>query len=597
MLYLVQLAAAALVMLRDEPIHTIAAATSLTGIALLGGVIHKTLSPKTNRSQVEDGCPSGSSRKSKKSKKGKHGRNCNHNTRGRGKVRGGHFRSAKDLYDSPTRTKSRSPSLHNEDIQKNELEVSENKNTLAHSGAQEGNQSKENLTRNSHNPTDYTESQAVNSQSHSSLSKLRPYSVDLSLPQLSDDVSSCSSITGSLIDVPGSKPLKSVLDDVDKKANRRKTKNQKRGKNTSVTGTQSLASQTSTSRASSGFIGNDPAMTPSPVSPLTFSNSSQSPYNKRKDASSISPVRKAISRPLSHKTDKTNNRTQAIAGDRREKQLYSAPLPTNYARNNASTGKMPPQSQPINQPPGNVRWDIPDYSAYAQSDSRYDPKKIELAAFLARVGLVGSACADLLRDLLDVDALATLTTEELYMYRVGDEKQMEIAALLKARELHALQQRMQKMPQKSVHTSSGIRPPPGLGFASPTLQSGGAPLQMKPVKPIAIASPQTRSFTPVSTSKFLLSSPMPSVNSSNAISNFTLQSLRSSNDNSMVTGNASDPLIQSSFQQNISSQPLPIGSRPFLSTNRSEHVQTEDEKIDADLQQLGDRMAGSILDF
>ena len=65
----------------------------------------------------------------------------------------------------------------------------------------------------------------------------------------------------------------------------------------------------------------------------------------------------------------------------------------------------------------------------------------------------------------------------------------------------------------------------------------------------------------------------------------------------MVTGNTSDPLIQSSFQQNISSQPLPIGSRPFLFTNRSEHVQTEDEKIDADLQQLGDRMAGSILDF
>jgi hypothetical protein len=587
-------------MLRDEPIHTIAAATSLAGIILLGVVIHKTLSPKKNHS-VPEGESSGSSRKPKKGKKGRSGRHSNHNARGRGKTRGGHFRSQKDLYESPTRqsSRSRSPSLvRSEDLQKNENDDAKSGTV---SGVNGDSHSQKVLTDKSRNRIESADSAAVHLQSHNSLSKLRPYSVDSSLPQLSDDVSSCSSITGSLIDAPGSKPLKSDLEDVDKKSKSRKSKNQKRGKNTTAAGTQSNVSQTSASRAPPGFIANDPAMTPSRVSPLTLSNPSSSPY-KGSDNVSISPVRKAISRPPPHsKANHNSNRALASTSDGIVKQPFSAQMPINHPSNVESIGKYPSQS--LNQPPGIVRYGLPDYSAYAQSDSRYDPKKIELAAFLARVGLVGSACADLLRDLLDVDALAALTPQQLYFYNVGDEKQMEIAALLKARELRLLQQQMQRMPQPSVHTTSPvIRPPPGLGFGcpSPNLEptNAAATLQTKPVQPIMRPLTQTRSFTPDSTSDFILSSPV-SCTSANNVSrnNFTLQSLRASDDNAMANGNVVDPLIQASFHHNQPSRPLPIGSRLFSSVTRVERVQTEDEKIDADLQQLGDQMAGSILDF
>jgi hypothetical protein len=574
-------------MLRDEPIHTIAAATSLAGIVLLGGVIHRTLSPKKNHS-IQEGGSFGSPRKSKKGKKGRSGRHSNHNARGRGKTRGGHFRSQKDLYESPTRqsSRSRSPSLRrSEDLQKIEHDDVKSETVSEVNG---DSHSQKVLTEKSRNCIGSTDSTAAHSQSHNSLSKLRPYSVDSSLPQLSDDVSSCSSITGSLIDVPGSKPLKSVLEDVDKKSNRRKNKNQKRVKSTAA-GMQSNVSLTSAAQALPGFIANDPSTTPSRVSPLTLSNPSSSPY-KGSDTASISPVRKVVHRPPPHSNaHHKSNRARASTSDGIVKHSFTATMPSNVA----SFEKLPSQSPSLNQPPGIVRYGLPDYSAYAQSDSRYDPKKIELAAFLARVGLVGSACADLLRDLPDVDALASLTPQKSYMYNVGDEKQMEIAALLKARELRLLQQQMQRMPPPSMPTTSPvIRPPPGLGFGFPPpnlelSNTTSATLQTKPVQPIMRPLAQTRSFTPDGASDFILSSPVSCSNANSVGRNFTLQSLRVSED---INENVVDPLIQANFHHD-QPRPLPIGSRLFSSVKQVDRVQTEDEKINADLQQLGDRMA------
>ena len=593
-MYLVQLATLAVVMLRDEPIHTIAAATSLAGIVFLGGVIHRTLSPKTNYSAQNAAGSSGSARK-KKGKKGRHGRQNNNNARGRGKVRGGHFRSSKDLYESPTRNRSRSRSLTPPRPEKKQSEEKEAAGSIA-GGINMNTHSSNGPTDKSGERLDSTGSLAAHSQSQNSLTKLRPYSVDSSLPQLSDDVSSCSSITGSLIDVPGSKPLKGVLEEVDKKSNRRKNKNQKR-KNSTAVGLQCHNTQASTSQTPPGFIADDPAMTPSRVSPLTLSNPSPSSY-KGKDTISISPARKTISRPPPQKKgNHTSNRSRASTGDGLVKHAHSAPLHSANA-NVYNATKLQSQSQPLNRPPGIVRYGLPDYSAYAQSDNRYDPKKLELAAFLTRVGLVGSACADLLRDLLDVDSLAALTPQQLYMYNVGDEKQMEIAALLKARELRLLQQRMQNIDSTVLAPSPVIRPPPGLGFgsASSPASSAIAPLRSQPVQPISRPLTQARSFTPDSTtSELLLSSPA-SANSNHVPSNFTLQSLRSSVDNSGPPGNASSSMMQASLQHDQSRLP-PIGPRLFPSTSRAEYMQSEDEKIDADLQQLGDRMAGSILDF
>ena len=595
-MYLINLATVAVVMLRDEPIHTIAAATSLAGIVLLGGVIHRTLSPKTNYSAQNAAGPSSSSRK-KKGKKGRHGRQNNHNARGRGKVRGGHFRSSKDLYESPTRNRSRSRSPTPPRPEKKQFEEkgAETDNIVDEIN---GNTHPSNApTEKSRTHTDSTESLTTHSHHSNSLSKLRPYSVDSSLPQLSDDVSSCSSITGSLIDVPGSKPLKGVLEEADRKSNRRKHKNHKRGKNSTAVGLQCHSSQASTFRCPPGFIADDPAMTPTRVSPLTLSNPSPSPYKGSDTVSSISPARKTISRPPSHNKGKHNaNRSRASTSDGTVKHAHSAPLPSTSANAYNNSSRFQTQSQSLNQPPGIVRYGLPDYSIYAQNDSRYDPKKIELAAFLTRVGLVGSACADLLRDLQDVDSLAALSPQQLYMYNVRNEKQMEIAALLKARELRLLQLRMQNT--CSATSSSVIRPPPGLGFGSAHSSSSSAvaPIRSKPVQPISRPLAQARSFTPDdNTSGLLLSSPTSS-NSNHLPNNFNLQSLRSSVDNSGPLGNASNPIMQASFQHD-SSRLSPIGSRLFSPTIQAECVQSEDDKIDADLQQLGDRMAGSILDF
>jgi hypothetical protein len=598
--YIFQLIGFGLVMLRDEPIHTVAAAASLSGIVLLGGVIHRTLAPKTNSSRGEDSGLSASLRKAKKGKKGRNGRQGNNNTaRGRAKSRGGHFRSSKDLYDSPSRQRSRSRSLsRSETNQINESEVSQAVDAVTFKDT-DGNNSQQVSAEQSRNRVESSDSQTAHSQSLNSLSKLRPYSVDSSLPQLSDDVSSCSSITGSLIDVPGSKPLKSVLEDADRNVNRRKSK-PKRGKNSASTGKHS-ASQPASTRAPPGFIANDSTMTPSRVSPLTVSNPPSSPFKGGGGSGSttISPVRRAISRPTPP-TSKTPYgyspqhhvpRTRASTSDGIVKHSYSAPVTSNDAPTGNST-----HTQTLNQPPGIVRYGLPDYSAYAQNDSRYDPRKIELAAFLARVGLVGSACADLLKDLFDVDALAALTPEQLYRYNVGTEKQVEIAALLKARELRLMQQRLQQMPAQAPTPPPAIRPPPGLGFSSPVSDSSVAALQKTHVSPITRPLYQARSLTPDLSSDMLLSSPL-STSGNDASSNFTLQSLRSSVDNSIFAGNGADPLMQGSIHQNISTRLPPIGSRLFPSTNHAQSMPTDDEKIDADLQQLGDRMVGSVLDF
>jgi hypothetical protein len=88
---------------------------------------------------------------------------------------------------------------------------------------------------------------------------------------------------------------------------------------------------------------------------------------------------------------------------------------------------------------------------------------------------------------------------------------------------------------------------------------------------------------------------LPSSNAqNNGSNNFNLPSF---NNNSLDTSFLvrGDPILNARYDRNNSARPLPIGSRLFVSNQ--EPVETDDDKIDADLQQLGDRMVGSILDF
>ena len=79
---------------------------------------------------------------------------------------------------------------------------------------------------------------------------------------------------------------------------------------------------------------------------------------------------------------------------------------------------------PVNLAPGSglsgivsgLRYSGDNYASthpYSQCDGRYAPGKIDLAAFLAQVGLEGTACAGLLAGVVDVDALARLTDSDL----------------------------------------------------------------------------------------------------------------------------------------------------------------------------------------
>lgn len=275
---------------------------------------------------------------------------------------------------------------------------------------------------------------------------------------------------------------------------------------------------------------------------------------------------------------------------------------------------MSPIGTSSNQaPPGIVRYGFPSYASYSHTDGRYAPGKLELAAFLASVGLVGSACADLLRDLLDVDALARLTSEQLFYYNVSAEKQLEIVRLLDARRLR-LNLQTQQQPKKQV-APAVIRPPPGLGFApagdklinpigpnlgNATTKPARSPFPIGP--PLYTpAVPISTSFPPSSNNNFLLSSvqtqPVQTqpVQTQHGSSNLTLPSL-SAFDRPYVP--SSEVAVMKSFDAGMS-RPISIGSSFFSSNNTcmESEADAENRRIDEDLQQLGDQMVGSILDF
>merc|ERR1739844_832687 len=64
-------------------------------------------------------------------------------------------------------------------------------------------------------------------------------------------------------------------------------------------------------------------------------------------------------------------------------------------------------------------------------DVRYSPAKLELATFLAQVGLIGNDAQALLLDLDDIDALERLTHEDLeVIYSVGSRIRNDIFSML-----------------------------------------------------------------------------------------------------------------------------------------------------------------------
>jgi len=224
-----------------------------------------------------------------------------------------------------------------------------------------------------------------------------------------------------------------------------------------------------------------------------------------------------------------------------------------------------------------LRYSLPNYTySHSQGDGRYAPGKVELAAFLAQVGLVGGACARILADVADVDALSGLTVGQFESYNIGPAKQAEILAMLAARrhrkkeeEELAKRQRQQQM------KASVLRPPPGLELA----RDGPG------CRPIAVAggSHQWQQELP-----FLSSTESSSVSgSSHQLSGMAANfpsSLRTRCDTgeSLLSIEDTKPHTPcfANFPQSLNNQ-----------------AQEDDSKIEADLQELGGQMVGSILDF
>ena len=97
--------------------------------------------------------------------------------------------------------------------------------------------------------------------------------------------------------------------------------------------------------------------------------------------------------------------------------------------------------------------------------------KIELAAFLARVGLVGTVCSDLVEALDNVDGLYRLSDAQFELYNVSPDQKLRIEMMLEARRRARAEATFASSPRLS------IRPPPGLSV--PTVNQSAA-LQSPP---------------------------------------------------------------------------------------------------------------------
>jgi hypothetical protein len=186
----------------------------------------------------------------------------------------------------------------------------------------------------------------------------------------------------------------------------------------------------------------------------------------------------------------------------------------------------------------NSSLNAPNCATY-YSRSHLSPGKIELAEFLAQVGLVGTVCSDLLEDLDDVDALSRLSDAQLELYNVTPEKMARINWMLGARDACSSPTTF-----SSAHAASRIRPPPGL-----------------------IA----KSNDPLSPSRL------------NQAVGHDARELRLRYRTDVGFGQSGTKLELPSLLQSYN-----------VSTNS---LYDEEDQIEAELQELGGQMVGSILDF
>lgn len=244
-------------------------------------------------------------------------------------------------------------------------------------------------------------------------------------------------------------------------------------------------------------------------------------------------------------------------------------------------------------------------SGYTTTGNEYRPEKLELATFLSRVGLIGSICRNLLADLAGVSSLLVMTDADYDRYGIGPAKRFEIRHLLQTRNMRqqSLVERSQKTIGWNDNTNSKIRPPPGLRALSQDSSSA------------VIGGQRGVSLSANSTNPSQASMPLFSSNTAatSTSSNYSFSTGSSFNSLSMPPGmpqcnedqvHCVKTAVDSSPRHNMAMLPIsPLGHTivpPGNGMNGGHFFAPKminDEEIEADLQELGGQMAGSILDF
>mmetsp|Transcript_13836 Transcript_13836/g.27588 ORF Transcript_13836/g.27588 Transcript_13836/m.27588 type:complete len:795 (+) Transcript_13836:304-2688(+) len=256
--------------------------------------------------------------------------------------------------------------------------------------------------------------------------------------------------------------------------------------------------------------------------------------------------------------------------------------------NRKSQAKMAEPSQSLIANKCHPNRENPKYSSKGKVlDNRYTPGKIELAGVLAQVGLVGTACAKLLADVPDVDTLTNMSTQDFKRYNVGSEIRSQISLVLLSRKMKESEMAERVARRQEVYASQNL------------------PSEMVPVTSYSIHSVN---FSNASPSGQPVIRPPPGL--SNTIGG---RDIYEGDSNNYQLFNDRSQIVQSHLgvisppRRRATTWSSPGGGQIFehvdaginaFSQNIQDRVFDDDEsRIEADLHELGDQMAISILDF
>jgi len=242
-------------------------------------------------------------------------------------------------------------------------------------------------------------------------------------------------------------------------------------------------------------------------------------------------------------------------------------------------------SNSLSQPELNVMNTLPNYNlpnyknaySYSSIDRRYGPGKQELAAFFVEVQLTGTACKEFLETIEDVDALEKLTDSDYVRYDIDIVKRAEVQALLEARRRRHIFEGISNQKEQNPWNTE-VAPPPGL---VPTFDSAVTASEALSNSHFRKGQDQQQ-LQSVSS----VTLPLDAGSSCAFASSSTLDVFQCRTDT--ISRNTSTATQSSDYRIRI---PSSCNTVAFPTWDN------EDEKIEAHLQELGGQMAGSILDF